>query len=64
MREIINIHYYYIHQLYSYNKVEARDYNVLWQKITENEVKTNMKDKIPSPRQYINIATHEVRDPI
>ena len=36
----------------------------LWQKITENEVKTNMKDKIPSPRQYINIATHEVRNPI
>lgn len=38
--------------LYSYNKVEAWDYNVLWLRITENEVKTNMKDKIPSPRQY------------
>jgi hypothetical protein len=35
MRGIINIHYYYI----PINKVEAWDDNVLWLKITENEVK-------------------------
>jgi len=35
MRGIINIHYYYI----PINKVEAWDGNVLWLKITENEVK-------------------------
>ena len=49
MRGIINIHYYYI----PINKVEAWDDNVLWLKITENEVKEKYeRDKIPDPRQY------------
>ena len=49
MRGIINIHYYYI----PINKVEAWNDNVLWLKITENEVKEKYeRDKIPDPRQY------------
>lgn len=49
MRGIINIHYYYI----PLNKVEGWDGNVLWLKITENEVKEKYeRDKIPDPRRY------------
>ena len=49
MRGIINIHYYYI----PINKVEAWDGNVLWLKITENEVKEKYeRDKIPDSTQY------------
>jgi hypothetical protein len=49
MRGIINIHYYYI----PINKVEAWDGNVLWLKITENEVKEKYeRDKIPNSTQY------------
>jgi hypothetical protein len=49
MRGIINIHYYYI----PITKVEGWDDNVLWLKITENEVKEKYeRDKIPDPRQY------------
>jgi len=50
MRGIINIHYYYI----PINKVEAWDGNVLWLKITENEVKEKYeRDKIPNSTQFL-----------
>jgi Zinc-finger of C2H2 type len=49
MRGLINIHYYYI----PINKVEGWDGNVLWLKITENQVKENYERNIlPDPKQY------------
>ncbi|HEX7258080.1 MAG TPA: C2H2-type zinc finger protein [Nitrososphaeraceae archaeon] len=49
MRGLINIHYYYI----PVSKVEGWDGNVLWLKVTENQVKDNYeRDIIPDPRRY------------
>jgi len=39
-RGFVNIHYYYI----PVKKVEGWDGNVLWLKVTENEIKENMKE--------------------
>jgi len=48
-RGFVNIHYYYI----PVKKVEGWDGNVLWLKVTENEVKEKYeRDTIPDPNQY------------
>ncbi len=48
-RGFVNIHYYYI----PVKKVEGWDGNVLWLKVTENEIKEKYeRDKIPDPNQY------------
>lgn len=48
-RGFINIHYYYI----PVSKVEGWDGDVLWLKITEEEVKRNYeRDVIPDPSRY------------
>ena len=48
-RGFVNIHYYYI----PVKKVEGWDGNVLWLKVTENEIKEKYeRDTIPDPNQY------------
>jgi hypothetical protein len=48
-RGFLNVHYYYI----PIKKVEGWDGNVLWLKITEQEVKEKYeRDTIPDPNQY------------
>jgi hypothetical protein len=48
-RGFVNIHYYYI----PINKVEGWDGNVLWLKITEQEVKEKYeRNTVPEPNQY------------
>jgi hypothetical protein len=48
-RGFVNVHYYYI----PIKKVEGWDGNVLWLKITENQVKDSYeRDTIPDPNQY------------
>ena len=48
-RGFVNVHYYYI----PIKKVEGWDDNVLWLKITEEEVKEKYeRDIIPDPNQY------------
>lgn len=48
-RGFVNIHYYYI----PIKKVEGWDGNVLWLRMTEEEVKEKYeKDTIPDPNQY------------
>jgi hypothetical protein len=48
-RGFVNVHYYYI----PIKKVEGWDENVLWLKITEQEVKEKYeRDTIPDPNQY------------
>lgn len=48
-RGFVNIHYYYI----PVKKVEGWDGNVLWLKVTENEIKEKYeRDIIPDPNQY------------
>ena len=48
-RGFVNIHYYYI----PVKKVEGWDGNVLWLKVTENEIKEKYeRDKIPNSTQY------------
>ena len=48
-RGFVNVHYYYI----PIKKVEGWDGNVLWLKITEEEVKEKYeRDTIPDPNQY------------
>jgi hypothetical protein len=48
-RGFVNVHYYYI----PIKKVEGWDDNVLWLKITEEEVKEKYeRDTIPDPNQY------------
>jgi hypothetical protein len=49
MRGLINVHYYYI----PVKKVEGWDGDVLWLKVTENEVKENYeRKKVLDPNQY------------
>jgi hypothetical protein len=48
-RGFVNIHYYYI----PVKKVKGWDGNVLWLKVTENEIKEKYeRDTIPDPNQY------------
>ena len=48
-RGFVNVHYYYI----PIKKVEGWDDNVLWLRITEEEVKEKYeRDTIPDPNQY------------
>ena len=48
-RGFVNVHYYYI----PISKVEGWDGNVLWLKISENEVKRNYeRDTFPEPTRY------------
>lgn len=48
-RGFINVHYYYI----PISKVEGWDGDVLWLKITEDEVKRNYeRDIVPDPSRY------------
>ena len=48
-RGFINVHYYYI----PIHRVEGWDGNVLWLKITEDEVKRNYeRDIVPNPSSY------------
>lgn len=48
-RGFINVHYYYI----PISKVEGWDGDVLWLKITEDEVKRNYeRDVVPDPSRY------------
>jgi hypothetical protein len=48
-RGFVNVHYYYI----PIKKVEGWDGNVLWLRITEEEVKEKYeRDTIPDPNQY------------
>ena len=49
-RGFVNVHYYYI----PVKKVEGWDGDVLWLKITEEEVKEKYeRDKIPDPTNYV-----------
>jgi hypothetical protein len=48
-RGFVNVHYYYV----PLKKVEGWDGNLLWLKVTEEEVKRNYeKDTLPEPRRY------------
>jgi hypothetical protein len=48
-RGFVNVHYYYI----PLSKVEGWDGNVLWLKITEDEVKRNYeRNMVPEPQRY------------
>ena len=48
-RGFVNVHYYYI----PIGKVEGWDSNVLWLKITEDEIKQNYeREKAPHPSRY------------
>jgi hypothetical protein len=57
-RGFINIHYYYI----PVSKVEGWDGDVLWLKITEEEVKRNYeRGVIPDPSRYYDIPPKKSR---
>ena len=48
-RGFINVHYYYV----PISKIEGWDEDVLWLKITEDEVKRNYeRDVVPDPSRY------------
>ena len=48
-RGFVNVHYYYI----PISKVEGWDSNVLWLKVTEDEIKRNYeREKAPHPSRY------------